>query len=122
MRQCTDWLSATQNGLGAAEGISTHQELNPSLLIHCYSLKPLSHRFVSISRKKQYMTCCISPPATNFFCVQDCCGWIFQVEYQGRTQNTRILKCNPLINTSFCIQHKLKLKFFHLAQFLLNAH
>ena len=39
------------------------------------------------------------------FCVQDCCTWIFQVEYQGQTQNTRILERKPLIDTSYRIRH-----------------
>ena len=59
----------------------------------------------------------ISPPATNFFCVQDSCTWIFQVEYQGQIRNTRILERKPLINTSYHILHRLELKYFHLAQF-----
>ena len=33
--QCTDWLSATQNGQGAAKGFSTHQESNPCCLTLC---------------------------------------------------------------------------------------
>ena len=57
-----------------------------------------------------------------FFCIQDCCSGIVQVEYQGRTRNTRILERKPLINTSYCILHRLGLKYFHYAQFLLNAH
>ena len=47
---------------------------------------------------------------------------IAQVEYQGQAQNTRILERKPLINTSYCIRHRLELKYFHFAQFLLNAH
>ena len=45
-----------------------------------------------------------------------------QVEYQGQTQNTRILERKPLIDTSYRIGHGLELKYFHLAQFLLNSH
>ena len=47
---------------------------------------------------------------------------IAQVVYQGQACNTRILECKPLINTSYCIWHRLELKYFHFAQFLLNAH
>ena len=35
--QCTDGLSATQNGRGAAERFSTHQESNPYRPTHCDS-------------------------------------------------------------------------------------
>ena len=72
--------------------------------------------------KKRYMTHRISPPATNFFLVQDCRSRIFQVEYQGQTRYTRILERKPLIDTSYRIRHRLELKYFHFAQFLLNAH
>ena len=57
-----------------------------------------------------------------FFCVQDCRTRTFQREYQGQTRNTRILERRPLIDTSYRIQHRLELKYFHFAQFLLNAH
>ena len=60
-----------------------------------------------------------------FFCIQDFCTQIFQVklaEYQGQTRKTRILERKPLINTSYCNQHRLELKHFSFAQFLLNAH
>ena len=50
-----------------------------------------------------------------FFGVQDCRTRIFQVEYQGQTRNTRILERKPLINTSYCIRHRLELKYFHFA-------
>ena len=68
------------------------------------------------------MTPPFSLPATDFFGIQDCSSLILQVEYQGQTRNTRILERKPLINTSYCIQHRLELKYFHFAQFLLNAH
>ena len=63
----------------------------------------------------------ISPPATNFFCVQDCSSWIVQVEFQGQTRNTRTLEHKPLIDTSYHILHILELKYFHFAQFMLKA-
>ena len=64
------------------------------------------------------MTRRISPPAT----VQDCCTQIFHVEYQGQTRNMRILERKPLIETSYRIRHRLELKYFHFANFLLNAY
>ena len=54
--------------------------------------------------------------------MQDCRSRIAQVEYQGQTRYTRILERKPLIDTSYRIQHRLELKYFHFAQFLLNAH
>ena len=45
-----------------------------------------------------------------------------EVEYQGQTRNTRILERKPLIDASFRIRHRLELKYFYLAQFLLSAH
>ena len=56
------------------------------------------------------------------FCVRDCRSRNVQVEYQGHTRNTRILEGKRLINTSYRIRHRLELKYFHLAQFLLNTH
>ena len=53
------------------------------------------------------------------FWVMDCCSWIAKVEYQGHTLYTR---SKPLISTSYHIQHRLELKYFYFAQFLLNAH
>ena len=70
------------------------------------------------------MTRHISPPASSatIFGIHDCSTRIFQLEYQGQTRNTRILERKPLIDTSYRIRHRLELKYFHLAQFLLNAH
>ena len=65
------------------------------------------------------MTRGISPSAT---CVQDCRTRIFQVKYQGQTQNTGILERKPLIDVSYCIRFRLELKYFRFAQFLLDAH
>ena len=62
-------------------------------------------------------------PGTDF-CVQDYRFRIAQFEYQGQsgqTRNTRILERRPLINTSHRNLHRLELKYFHLAQFFLNA-
>ena len=69
------------------------------------------------------MTRRISEP---LFCGQDFSSWIAQVEYQGQTRKTRILERKkrekPLIQTFYCIRHKLELKYFHFAQFFPNAH
>ena len=73
--------------------------------------------FVSMSYFSRYFATC-----NQFFCVQDCHSRIVQVEYQGQTRSTRILERKPLINTSYHIRHRLELKYFHLAQFFLNAH
>ena len=54
--------------------------------------------------------------------MQDCRSQIAQVEYQGQAQNTRSLEHKPLINTSYCIQHRLGLKYFDFPQFLIIAH
>ena len=70
------------------------------------------------------MTRHILPPATDFFCVQECCSRIVQIEYQGQTQYTRILEHKPLNIEQYIsrTQHRLELKFFHFAHFLHNAH
>ena len=53
---------------------------------------------------------------------QDCRSQILQLEYQCQARNTRILQRKPVIDTSYRIRHILELKYFHFAQFLLNAH
>ena len=71
------------------------------------------------------MTRRFSPPAIIFFCLQDCCSQIVQVEYQGQsrqTQNTRILERKRLIDTSYHIRQRLELKYIYFTHFLLNAH
>ena len=72
--------------------------------------------------KKNCALVVVSRSLQQFFCVQDCCSLITQVEYQGQAPNTRILDCNPLINTSYSILLRLELKYFLFTQFLLNAH
>ena len=65
-----------------------------------------------MSRKKWYITRCISQPGTNFlsagfsFCVA-------QVEYQGQTRYTRIFERKPFINASHRVRRRLELKYFH---------
>ena len=59
------------------------------------------------------MTCRISPPAAFksveliFFAYRTVVLGLFQ----GQTRNTRILERKPLINTSYCMQHRLELKY-----------
>ena len=48
--------------------------------------------------------------------------FLFQVEYQGQARYARILERKPLIDTSYSIQHRLEVKYFHFAQFFLNTH
>ena len=67
------------------------------------------------------MTGHISPPATNFL-VYRTVVQLNILEYQGQTRNKRISVRKPLINTPYRILHRLELKYFHFAQFLLNAH
>ena len=54
--------------------------------------------------------------------MQDCRSQIAQIEYQGQTQYTGILDHKPFIDTCYSIGHRLELKYFHFARFLLNAH
>ena len=70
------------------------------------------------------MTRRISPPATYFlhtglYYVTVVLGFF---KLNGQTRHTRILERNPLIDTSYRIGHRFELKYFHIAQFLLNAH
>ena len=66
------------------------------------------------------MTRRISQPATNFL-QTGLSFWMVQVKDQGQAPNTGILERKPLIDTSYRIRHRLELKNFHLAQFLLIA-
>ena len=50
--------------------------------------------------------------------MQDWRAWIAQ----GRTRYTRILDSKPFIDTCYLIEHRLELKYFHFAQFILNPH
>ena len=69
-----------------------------------------------------YMTSWYLTTWNSFFCMEGCCSRIAQVEYQGQTLHPRIPEHKTLIEISYCIQHRLELKYFHFAQFLLNAH
>ena len=52
---------------------------------------------------------------TGLLCL-DFSSWISRLG-----KNTRILERKPMIDKSYCILHRLELKYFHLAHFLLNA-
>ena len=87
---------------------------NPCRQSYYISPSPLSQQIVSISLSKEYFTLCmISRPWTDF-CVQYCCSQIDQIEYQGQIRNTRILESKPLIDTYYCIRHRLELEIFSL--------
>ena len=51
-------------------------------------------------------TCWMFATCNQFFCVQDCHSRIFQIGYQGQARKTRILERKPLVDTSYCIQHR----------------
>ena len=87
--QCTDWLSATQNGRGVAERLSTHQESNPCCPTLCYS-----PWFVSITRKKRYMTRRISPPAIDFFAHRTVVLGLFKLNIKARHDIPELLNAN----------------------------
>ena len=92
---------------------------SPNSLLTVLTTKPLVHinnREKLIHESSYFATC------NHFFCIQDCRTQIVLVEYHGQTQNTRILELKTLIDVFYRIQHRLGLKYFHFAQFLLNAH
>ena len=72
----------------------------------------MSYWFITLYRKKNACILQLRRDLQQLFCLQDCYSRIAQVEYQGQTQNTRILECKPLIYTFYCIQHRLELKYF----------
>ena len=114
--QCTDGLRATQNGQHCREfqHPAWIETKSPEYLLLTLTTKPTSVSALQQKHSLYFATC--NP------CIQDCSSQIVPVEYQGQTRNTRILECKPLINTSYFIWHRLELKYFHLAQFLPNAH
>ena len=97
----------------------------PNSLLLTLTTKPLVR--INYSKKtvndSSYFATCKFGCSWNF-CVQDCRSTVvlgfFQLEYQGPTRNMRILDRKLLIDTSYSIQHRLELKYFHLAQFLLE--
>ena len=91
------------------------EPMSPDSLLLALTTKP------SQFEKKNYIPLVVFRHLQPIFCVQDCCTQIFQVEYQGETRYTRIFERKPLKNTSYRILLRLKLKYVHFAQFLLNA-
>ena len=92
--QCTDGLSATQNGRGAAEGFTTQLESNPCRLTLCNKSYPLSHWFISIAGKKRYMTRCIKPPATYYFAHRTVVLAFFKLNIKARHKIREFLNAN----------------------------
>ena len=120
--QCIDWLSARQNGQKAAEGFSALLESNLSHLTLCYSPWPLSHEFVLWSSEKKNSICLVvfCNLQLFFLCVYRIVVlWLFKLNIKTRHE---IPERKPLIDTSNHIQHRLELKYFLFAHFLLNAH
>ena len=62
--------------------------------------KPQVH--VCQLRKTIYQSSCLAP-LNGFFCVQNYHYRIAQPEYQGQIRHTRILDCEPSINTCYSI-------------------
>ena len=62
--------------------------------------KPQVH--VCQLRKTIYQSSCLAP-LNGFFCVQNYHYRIAQAEYQGQIRHTRILDCEPSINTCYSI-------------------
>ena len=106
MAQALQSSALIRNRTHVTELSATSWTTKPLIRINCWK-KP-------VYDSSYFATC------NRFFCLQDCRTRPFQVEYQGRTPNTRILERKPLIITSYRIRHRLEL--FHFAQFLLNAH
>ena len=66
--------------------------MTPDCLLLTLTSKPSTaanacHWFVSIA-VSQFATC------NQFVCIQDCCAWIFQVEYQGQERIPEFLNAN----------------------------
>ena len=119
LRRCTAFQNTSGIKPRLPDAVLLTLTTKPLVRIN-YSKKTIYELWVELSNFT--MSCRISPPATYFFCIQDCSSQIVQVEYQGQTRNTRILERKPLINTSYHIRQRLDLKYFHFAQFWLSAH
>ena len=67
------------------------------------------------------MTCCIWQPATHAYRIV--LYKLFKLNIKARCKIPEFLN-KPLIDTSYCIQHRLELKYFHFAQlcFMQPAH
>ena len=75
-----------------------------------------SYRIYRSTGGKGYMIRHISQPWT------DCHSRTAQVEGQGQTRCTRILYCNPFIDTSYGIGYRLELKYFHTGLYMAFEH
>ena len=76
---------------------------------------------IDLEKRKCDMTSNISQPWSIFFLhprlsFLDCSSWIW-----GQTLWIRIIHSKPSVDTCYCIQRRLELKYFHFPQFLLNA-
>ena len=94
--------------------------MSPDYLRLALTTQPLIH--IDRTKKTVYESSYYLNCFALLFWLQNCRSQIAQVEYQGQARNTRILERKPLIDTFYCIRHRLELKYFHFAQFLLNAH
>ena len=64
----------------------------------------------------------ISPSATDFFAYRTVVLGLFKLNIKARYEIREFLNATFFIDTSYRIWHRLELKYFHFAQFLLNAH
>ena len=62
--------------------------------------------------KKRYMTCCISQPADDLFAYSIVVLGLFKLNIKARHEIPEFLDAKPLIDKSYCIQHRLELKNF----------
>ena len=106
LRRCTAFQNTSGIKPRLPDAVLLTLTTKPLVRIN-YSKKTIYELWVELSNFT--MSCRISPPATYFFCIQDCSSQIVQVEYQGQTRNTRILERKPLIDTSYCIRHRLEI-------------
>ena len=131
--RCTDGLSATQNDLGR-QGVSapcgdwTH-DADSLRLLNLWAMR--SYR----SPEEKGLGLVVPRNLEPIFCVQDFHSrvarvettviWTVrskQVESWSQARYNSILDHKPFIDTRYRIGHRLELKYFHFAQFLLNEH
>ena len=94
------------------------EPISPDHLRPALTTQPLVH--VNCPKKTVYGASYYLNCFALLFWLQNCRSQIAQVEYQGQASNSRILERKPMIDTSYRIRHRLELKYFHFAQFLLN--
>ena len=106
--QCTDGLSATKNDRGAAGRFST-------LLERTHVAKHTEKNCILL------ITFCNPEPNFLVQLFSDFSSWISRA---GSIVPLyfKILDSKPFIDTYYSIGHRLELKYFHFAQFLLYAH